>query len=114
MLRSLIVSIALFAAACSPRESQEAKTDDMNMAEPAAPAAAGPIMSAGTVTQVDAAAGTITITHDPIEAVSWPAMTMQFTAENPAILQGIAVGDSVSFALKSATETSVVTSVQQQ
>jgi len=39
---------------------------------------------------------------------------MQFTAENPAILQGIAVGDTVSFELKSATETSVVTSVQKQ
>jgi len=114
MLRPLIVSVALFGAACSPPASQEAKTDDMNMAEPAAPAAAGPIMSTGTVTQVDAAAGTITINHGPIEAVSWPAMTMQFTAENPAILQGIAVGDAVSFELKSATETSVVTSVQEQ
>lgn len=110
----LIVPIALLAAACSPPASQEAKTDDMNMAEPAAPAAAGPITSTGTVTQVDAAAGTITINHGAIEAVSWPAMTMQFTAENPAILQGIAVGDSVSFELKSATETSVVTSVQKQ
>lgn len=110
----LIVPIALLGAACSPPASQEAKTDDMNMAEPAAPAAAGPITSTGTVTQVDAAAGTITINHGAIEAVSWPAMTMQFTAENPAILQGIAVGDSVSFELKSATETSVVTSVQKQ
>jgi len=114
MLRSLIVSIALLAAACSPPASQEAKTDDMNMSEPATPAAAGPIMGTGAVTQVDAAAGTITINHGPIEAVSWPAMSMQFTAENPAILQGISVGDNVSFELKSATETSVVTSVQKQ
>jgi Cu(I)/Ag(I) efflux system protein CusF len=114
MLRWLIVPIALLTAACSPPASQEAKTDDMNMSEPAAPAVAGPITSTGTVTQVDAAAGTITINHGAIEAVSWPAMTMQFTAENPAILQGVAVGDSVSFELKSATETSVVTSVQKQ
>lgn len=114
MLRSFIVSIALLAAACSPPASQEAKTDDMSMTEPAAPAAAGPIASTGTVTQIDAAAGTVTINHRPIEAISWPAMTMQFTAENPVILQGIAVGDSVSFELKSATETSVVTSVQKK
>lgn len=114
MLRWLIAPIALFAAACSPPATQEAKTDDMNMTEPATPAAAGAITSTGTVTQVDAAAGTITINHGPIAAISWPAMTMQFTAENPAILQGIAVGDSVSFELKSAAETSVVTSVQKQ
>jgi len=115
MLRPLIATIALLAAACSPPATQEpAKTDaGMNMETPA-PAAAGPITSTGTVTQVDAAAGTITINHGAIAAISWPAMTMQFTAENPAILQGIAIGDSVSFELKSATETSVVTSVQKQ
>ena len=115
MLRWLIAPIALLAAACSPPAQQEpAKTDaGMNM-ETLAPAAVGPITSTGTVTQVDAAAGTITINHGAIAAISWPAMTMQFTAENPAILQGIAVGDSVSFELKSATETSVVTSVQKQ
>lgn len=115
MLRSLIAPIALLAAACSPPAQQEpAKTDaGMNMEAPA-PAAAGPITSTGTVTQVDATAGTITINHGPIEAVSWPAMTMQFTAENPTILQGIAVGDSVSFQLKSATETSIVTMVHKQ
>ena len=115
MLRWLIAPIALLAAACSPPAQQEpAKTDaGMNMETPA-PAVAGPITGTGTVTQVDAAAGTITLNHGAIPAVSWPAMTMQFTAENPAILQGIAVGDSVSFELKSATETSVVTSVQKQ
>ena len=117
MLKALIVPIALLAAAWSPPASQEAPKSDaeMTMPENAPPAAvAGPISGTGAVTQIDAAAGTITINHGPIAAVSWPAMTMQFTAENPAILQGIAVGDSVSFELKSATETSVVTSVQKQ
>lgn len=114
MLKMLIVPIALLAAACSPSAQDAAKSEDgMNM-ETSTPAAAGPVASTGTVTQVDAAAGTITINHEPIAAISWPAMTMQFTAENPAILQGIAVGDHVSFELKSATETSTVTMVQKQ
>ena len=116
MLRPLIATIALLAAAaCSPPAPQEpAKSDaGVNMETPA-PAVAGPITGTGTVTQVDAATGAITLNHGAIAAISWPAMTMQFTAENPAILQGIAVGDSVSFELKSATETSVVTSVQKQ
>jgi Cu(I)/Ag(I) efflux system periplasmic protein CusF len=115
MLRPLIVPIALIAAACSPPAQQEAaKTDDINMAENAAPAVAGPITGVGTVTAIDAAAGTISLDHEPITAISWPAMSMQFTAENPAMLQGIAVGDRVSFEIKSATETSVVTMVQKQ
>jgi Cu(I)/Ag(I) efflux system periplasmic protein CusF len=116
MLKVLIVPIALLGAACSPPASQEAAKSDaeMNMPEPAAPAAAGPVAATGTVTAVDAAAGAITINHEPIAALNQPTMTMQFTAENPAILQGIAVGDRVSFEIKSATESSIVTSVQKQ
>lgn len=115
MLKTLIVPIALLAAACSPPAAEDTSKsgEPMNM-ETSTPAVAGPITSTGTVTQVDAAAGTITINHGPIAAISWPAMTMQFTAESPAMLQGIAVGDQVSFELKSATETSTVTMVQKQ
>jgi len=115
MLRWLIAPIALLAAACSPPATQEPATTDagMNMETPA-PAAAGPITSTGTVTQVDATAGTITINHGAIAAISWPAMSMQFTAEDPAMLQGIAVGDRVSFEIKNATETTVITMVQKQ
>lgn len=112
MLKTLVVPIALLAAACSPPAAEDAsKSGDAMSMETSTPVA-GPITSTGTVTQVDAAAGTITINHEPIAAISWPAMTMQFTAENPAILQGIAVGDQVSFELKSATETSTVTVVR--
>lgn len=116
MLKALIVPIALLAAACSPPAAQDAaKSDaDMNMAESAAPAAAGPIAGVGTVTAVDAATGTVSLDHEPIAAISWPAMSMKFTAEDPADLQGIAVGDRVSFELKSATETSVVTEIAKQ
>jgi Cu(I)/Ag(I) efflux system periplasmic protein CusF len=116
MLKALVIPIALALAACSPPASQEAAKSDaeMNTPEPAAPAAAGPLAATGMVTAVDAAAGTISINHEPIAAISWPSMTMQFTAENPAILQGIAVGDRVSFEIKSASETSIITTVQKQ
>lgn len=68
----------------------------------------------GTVTAIDAAAGTISLDHQAIPAISWPAMSMQFRAEDPAILAGIAVGDHVTFELKNASETSVITMVQKQ
>lgn len=38
-------------------------------------------------------------------------MTMQFRADDPAVLAGIAVGDQVSFQLESASETGTVISV---
>ncbi len=99
-------------AACSPEASAPAK-DNMG-AMGTSGAVAGPIRSTGTVTAIDAAAGTISLDHQAIAAISWPAMSMQFRAENPAMLQGIAVGDQVTFELKSASEPQIVTMVEKQ
>lgn len=52
----------------------------------------------GTVTAVDAAAGTVTIEHGPMPEIGWPAMTMAFKAD-PALLAGIADGDEIAFEL---------------
>lgn len=111
-------TLALVTAACSQPTSTTTSTgtaSETKMGEMTTTAqASGPIRSTGVVTQVDAAAGTITFDHQAIPAINWPAMTMQFHAENSAILHGIAVGDHVSFELKSASETSVVTMVHKQ
>ena len=50
----------------------------------------------GTITAVDAAAGTITIEHGPIPGVGWPAMTMRFTA-SPTIVEAASTGERVEF-----------------
>ncbi len=116
MLKALVLPIAMLGAACTQPASEPAAKSDMDaMNDAAAPAsAASSVSGAGVVTQVDAAAGTVTFNHEAIPAIRWPAMTMQFHAEDPAILQGIAVGDHVAFELKSPSETSVVTMVQKQ
>lgn len=114
MLKAFVLPIAMLGAACSPPASEPAAKSEMESMEMSAPAAAGPIRAVGIVTAIDAAASTISLDHEPIAAISWPAMSMQFQAENAAILQGIAVGDRVSFELKSATETQIVTMVEKQ
>jgi Cu(I)/Ag(I) efflux system periplasmic protein CusF len=97
--------LVLGAAACSQEPAQPAAHEGMaGMEAPATAEAAGAIRSTGMVTAIDPAAGTITLDHQPIPAISWPAMSMQFQAENPAMLQGIAVGDRVAFELKSAPD----------
>lgn len=116
MLKLIAAALALTAAACSPPANESAKSDMNSMSAAEAPATTmtGAITSTGVVTAVDAAAGTVSLDHEAIAAINWPAMSMQFTAENPAMLQGINVGDRVSFELKSATETSVITAIQKQ
>jgi Cu(I)/Ag(I) efflux system protein CusF len=115
MLRIVLLPIAFLIVACSqPADPAKSEMSGIKMDESASPAAAGPIRSTGTVTAVNAAAGTITLRHEPIPAIRWSAMTMEFHAEDPAILQGIAVGDRVAFELKSAAEPNTVTMVQEQ
>lgn len=53
----------------------------------------------GVVRAVNAQANTITVAHGPIAALNWPAMTMAFPVQSPAMLNGIAVGARVHFTL---------------
>jgi len=43
-------------------------------------------------------ASTITISHGPVPAAQWPAMTMTFRLADPAMGKGVKVGDRVRFA----------------
>ena len=50
----------------------------------------------GIVKVVDAAAGTIAISHGPVAVLHWPAMTMAFKA-TPAQMAAVRVGQKVDF-----------------
>jgi plastocyanin len=54
----------------------------------------------GQVTSVDAAAHTINISHDPIKALGWPKMKMQFNVAPEVDLSSLKAGDKVTFKLK--------------
>lgn len=49
----------------------------------------------GTVEQL--APDAVTLAHDPVPAIGWPAMTMEFRLENPALTVGVSPGDRVRF-----------------
>ncbi len=62
-----------------------------------APAAAA-IAARGRVVAVDA--GMITVTHEPIAALGWPAMTMPFRLARPQLAAGLGAGDAIRFDLR--------------
>jgi len=51
----------------------------------------------GTVDGVDAAAGTVSVTHGPVASLKWPAMTMEFVVANAALLDKLHPGARVAF-----------------
>ncbi|MDR1647791.1 MAG: copper-binding protein [Zoogloeaceae bacterium] len=70
-------------------------------AAPPAQTAPAPIASGqGVVKKIDSERQRLTLAHAPIPALGWPAMTMPFAVSNPALLQGLKVGDTVEFDLK--------------
>ncbi|UCZ56727.1 copper-binding protein [Desulfurispirillum indicum] len=69
-------------------------------------AAIGSTVSAnGEVIALDPSGKTITLHHEPIRALRWPAMTMELDLESPSIAEGLAEGDRIVFDLKRLTET---------
>lgn len=65
----------------------------------------------GVVKAIDMAKGTITLQHEAITAIGWPAMTMPFKVASPDLLKAAKVGDKVRFGLHPAGMESTVTSI---
>ncbi len=50
----------------------------------------------GTVEEIDAKAGTVSISHGPVASLKWPAMTMEFKVANDALLKALKPGAMVT------------------
>lgn len=50
----------------------------------------------GRVTAIDQDADELTLDHQPVESLNWPAMIMPFPVRDGAVLKGINVGDEVT------------------
>jgi Cu(I)/Ag(I) efflux system protein CusF len=92
-----------------------AAADDMsNMPGMSAAPVARHGKGVGVIEAIDARAGTLTIQHGPIPAVSWPAMTMTFRAKPANLLAGLKVGQTIGFDTTVRGTTADVTAVRPQ
>lgn len=51
----------------------------------------------GTLKAIDAAAGTVSVSHDPVASLGWPAMTMDFALANPSLVATLKPGSPIAF-----------------
>jgi Cu(I)/Ag(I) efflux system membrane fusion protein len=51
----------------------------------------------GTLKSIDAAAGTVSVSHDPVASLGWPAMTMDFVLANPSLVATMKPGSPIAF-----------------
>ncbi|AFJ45167.1 efflux RND transporter periplasmic adaptor subunit [Shimwellia blattae] len=64
----------------------------------------------GVVNALNSAEGTVTLSHQPVPALKWPAMTMDFTI-TPALSRNLHPGDQVMFSFSVSEEGAAITTI---
>ncbi len=107
-----LATILTFAAADAAGAQPAAKpmADMPGMSVPASATKTG--KGTGVITEIDAKASTVTIKHQPIAALGWPAMTMGFKANPPSLLKGLKVGQAIGFDAKQGSGLPELTAVR--
>ena len=62
--------------------------------------------------ELDAAA--ITLEHEAVPALKWPAMTMPFQLARPDLARGLKAGDAVRFRFRQKGDEHVVTAIDRE
>jgi Cu(I)/Ag(I) efflux system protein CusF len=110
-MKSIAIATMLFLAAIPLASAQGMKDMDMeNM--PMKSDSATTHKATGVVKSVDAKNGTVTLAHDPVASMKWPAMTMAFKADDPKLVQGITTGQKVAFEFTQRGKDYVLTSIK--
>lgn len=73
---------------------------------------AGEARGTGIVKAIDAPRGTMTLQHQAIASIGWPAMTMAFKVATPALLKSVRAGDTVHFRLHPDGMNSTITAIE--
>lgn len=66
----------------------------------------------GVVTKVDSARSRVTIKHEPVPTMKWPAMTMAFTVKDKAMLERMPKDREIEFEFVPQGRDYVVTAVK--
>ena len=66
----------------------------------------------GIVKRVDRAKGTVSLAHDPVASLKWPAMTMSFTVKNPSLFDKLTADRKVEFEFVQQGKDYVITAVK--
>jgi Cu(I)/Ag(I) efflux system protein CusF len=66
----------------------------------------------GVVKSVDRVQNSVTLAHDPVKSLKWPAMTMGFTVKDKALLDKLQPGKKIEFEFVQQGRNYIITSVK--
>ena len=90
---TLSLVLALFATTL-PARAADTDMHGMDMGKSAKTAETEAV---GVVDEINAAKGIVTISHEPIKSLGWPAMTMDFVVTDKKVLAKLTKGKKITF-----------------
>ncbi|WP_454902685.1 copper-binding protein [Variovorax gossypii] len=115
---SLVAAALLPAAALAQQKMDDMKgmdmsnMKDMNMPKKSGASAQSTHMAMGEVKNVDPKGQVVTVAHEPITSLNWPAMTMGFVVKDKMLMDKLVVGKKVQLEFVQEGGKYVVTSVK--
>jgi Cu(I)/Ag(I) efflux system protein CusF len=110
---ALVIGISTFASGQAPAsKSMDMDKMDKNSMQMTDKKTAGSHLGTGVVKSLDTAKGSITLAHEPIKSLNWPAMTMGFKVMDKSLLNNVKPGDKVQFTMVQSGSDYVVTSLK--
>ena len=112
-ITTAFAATALVASAAFAQQTMDnMKSMDMSKKPAAATSTATVHVATGMVKKVDPKSGLVTLAHDPVKSMNWPAMTMGFQVKDKMLFDKLAVGKKVHFEFVQGTKGYVVTAVK--
>jgi Cu(I)/Ag(I) efflux system protein CusF len=109
-LMSAALTMALSSSVLAQQKTADMSNMQMGKMASSVPQTSSPAV--GVVKGVDPAAGQVTIAHEAIKGLNWPAMTMTFMVKDKMIFDKLTVGKKVEFQVAKQGSDYVVTGVK--
>jgi Cu(I)/Ag(I) efflux system periplasmic protein CusF len=104
----LLIAMAIVNAA----ETNAMEVKDMSPSQMAKDASTRKHTAKGTVKSVDPKAQTVTLAHEAVKTLNWPAMTMAFKVQDKTLMDQLTVGRKVEVELEQRGKDYVITSAK--
>ena len=113
-MKSALLAVALLAAAplVHAGEMKDMDMKDMSPSKMAREEKAAKHVARGTVKSIDAKAGSVTLDHEPVKSLNWPAMAMTFKVQDKALMDKLGQGKKVEVDFEQRGKDYVITRVK--
>lgn len=112
MKRLVTLALALnLSAACGVAFAEHTHMD-MQAMDSSTKAANATHKAVGVVEKLDQAKGVVTITHEPVQSLGWPGMTMDFVIKDKKLFGKLSVGKKINFEFMKQTGSYIVVDIK--